>query len=60
MKDNRGRRLTRKQKVSMEASSQKLNIKNWVCIADDAEAFTIRHIVSGNVRQIKYVAERKR
>ncbi len=53
MKDDRGRKLTAKQKAILHGS--RYNIKNWLCIESNNETFVIRHRKTGNTKVIKYV-----
>ena len=54
MNDERGRRLTRKQKIIISSQPRKLNADNWLCLADDGKKLTIRHKISGRIAYINY------
>lgn len=54
MKDERGRRLTRKQKILLAKQPRKLNPANWLCVSDDGHLLEIRHRTSGRVAYIPY------
>lgn len=54
MKDKRGRRLTRRQKETLERQPRQLNTENWLCISDDGIGFEIRHKVSGRIAYVRY------
>ena len=54
MRDERGRRLTRKQKILLANQPRQLNIKNWLCVSDDGKTLVILHKVSGRTAYIRY------
>ena len=54
MKDDRGRKLTRRQKIILSSQVRKLNPQNWVCVSDDGKVLEVRHRISGRIASIRY------
>ncbi|MGN0163414.1 MAG: DUF6906 family protein [Candidatus Ornithomonoglobus sp.] len=54
MKDARGRKLTRKQKIIMSEKVPNLRADNWLCIEDNHLFFKIQHRLTKSVKTIGY------
>ena len=54
MKDKRGRRLTRRQKIIISKVDKRINPDNWLCTEDNQDFFIIRDKAGNKYRKYTY------
>lgn len=54
MKDNRGRKLTRMQKVLLGEKHPRMKAECWLCVLDNGDAFTLRNKRTGALKVVGY------